>query len=85
MIMDIFKKKGDRYVINGVEIAISDNHHTKPYIIEVKQKSGRTGRANLKMFVHFLRYVDFACFLRKWLLFCMLFHGLKDYCMKINR
>ena len=50
MLMDIFKKKGDRYVINGVEIAINDNHHTKPYIIEVKQKSGMTGRANLKIF-----------------------------------
>ena len=50
MIMDIFKRKGDRYVINGVEIAVNDNHHTKPYIIEVKQKTGRTGRANLKIF-----------------------------------
>ena len=30
LIMDMFKKKGDRYIINGVEFAIIDNPSVRP-------------------------------------------------------
>ena len=50
LIMDMFKKKGDRYIINGVEFAIIDNPSVRPYIIEVKQKSGISGKVKLKIF-----------------------------------
>ena len=50
MIMEMFKKKGDKYIINGFEVVILDNHSVRPFIIEIKLKSGMSGKAKLKIF-----------------------------------
>ena len=50
MIMYLIKKKGDRFFINGIEIAIADNPENKPVSIEVKPKAGLTGKVNLKVY-----------------------------------
>ena len=42
--------KGERYLINGIEIAIADNPQNKPIIVEVKPRVGLTGKANLKIY-----------------------------------
>ena len=48
IIMEVIKKKG--LTINGTEISIADNPPNKPVSIEVKPKTGITGKANLKVF-----------------------------------
>ena len=49
-LMDMMSKKGERFVINGVEIAILDNPTNKPVAIEVKPGTGMSGKTNLKIF-----------------------------------
>ena len=43
-------KIGDRYLVNGVEISILDAPENKPVVIEVKLKSGKNGKANIKIY-----------------------------------
>jgi hypothetical protein len=43
-------KKGDRYLINGVEISIMDAPENKPAVIEVKLMSGLSGKANIRIY-----------------------------------
>ena len=50
IIMELIKKKGDRFSINGIEIAIADNPFNKPVSIELKPKVGLTGKVNLKVY-----------------------------------
>ena len=50
VIMDLTGNKGDRFVINGVEISIADAAYNKPMSIAVKPKNGLTGKANLKIY-----------------------------------
>ena len=50
LLKEMFKKKGDRFLINGTEIGISDTPKNKPIIIEVKAKGGLTGKVNLTIF-----------------------------------
>ena len=50
IIMEVIKKKGDRFSINGAEISVADNPPGKPVSMEVKPKTGLTGKANLKVF-----------------------------------
>ena len=48
MVRELTKKKGDRFVINDVEISIADNPENKP--VTIKSKTGPTGKANLKVY-----------------------------------
>ena len=50
MIIDIAKNKGDSYNINGIEVNIADAPKNKPACVEIKAKSGQTGKANLKIY-----------------------------------
>ena len=50
LLMDVFKRKGDRYFMNGIEIAIVDTPNNRPSVIELKQKSGMSGKAKLRIF-----------------------------------
>jgi hypothetical protein len=50
VIMQMIQKKGDRFVINGVEISIVDAPQNKPVCIGIKPKNGLTGKANLKVY-----------------------------------
>ena len=50
VIMEMIQKKGDRFEINGIEIAVVDNQENKPVPIEVKPKNGLSGKANLKVY-----------------------------------
>ena len=43
-------KKGDRYLVNGVEISILDAPENKPAVIEVKPRSGLSGKANIRIY-----------------------------------
>ena len=49
-ISEMFRNKGDKFLINEIELRISDAPKNKPITIEVKPKGGLTGRANLKMY-----------------------------------
>ena len=49
-ISEMFRNKGDKFVINDIELRISDTPKNKPITIEVKPKGGLTGGANLKMY-----------------------------------
>ena len=49
-LLDMIKKKGERFVINGVEIGIIDTPKNKPVSVEIKPKYGLTGKANLKIY-----------------------------------
>ena len=49
-ILELMNEKGERYLINGIEIAIADNPQNKPIIVEVKPRVGLTGKANLKIY-----------------------------------
>ena len=50
IVMEMTQKKGDKFVINGTEISIADAPNNKPVSIEVKTKTGPTGKANLKIY-----------------------------------
>ena len=50
IILEMLKKKGDRFVVNETEIAVADAPENKPVTVEVKYKAGRTGKAQLKIF-----------------------------------
>ena len=50
LLKTIRKKKGERFLINGVEIRISDTPKNKPINVEVKPKGGLSGKANLIIF-----------------------------------
>ena len=50
VLKEITKKKGERFLINGVEIGISDTPKNKPINVEVKPKNGLSGKANLTIF-----------------------------------
>ena len=45
-----FKKKGERFLINEIEVTISDTPKNRPMIIGVKPKDGITGKVNLRYF-----------------------------------
>ena len=49
-LIEMTKKKGDRFQINGVEIYIADNPNNKPVTIGIKPKNGISGKANLKIY-----------------------------------
>ena len=49
-ILELVKKKGERFVINGIEIGIVDNPENKPVCVEIKPKSGLSGKVNLSVF-----------------------------------
>ena len=49
-ILELVKKKGERYVINGIEIGIVDNPENKPICVEIKAKTGLSGKVNLSVF-----------------------------------
>ena len=50
LLKEITKKKGERFLINGIEIGISDTPKNKPVNVEVKPKGGLSGKANLTIF-----------------------------------
>ena len=37
-------KRGDKYLVNGIEISILDAPENKPAVIEVKPELGKTGK-----------------------------------------
>ena len=49
-IMNMVKKKGERFVVNGFDIAIMDVPNNKPVKIEIKPKNGLSGKVNLKIY-----------------------------------
>ena len=50
VIMEIFGKKGDRFVINSNEICITDVPTNKPVSVEIKCMNSFSGKANLRMY-----------------------------------
>ena len=46
----ILKNKGERFLINEIEISISDTPKNRPMIVGVKPKDGLSGKANLRFF-----------------------------------
>ena len=50
MLKDMIQKKGDRFLINGVEVGVLDTPKNNPFIIEVKPKGGLSGKVNLTIF-----------------------------------
>ena len=50
LLKGILNKKGERFLINEIEISITDTPKNRPMIIGVKPKDGITGKANLKLF-----------------------------------
>ena len=50
LVGELTKKKGDRFVINGVEISVADAPENKPVTIGIKCKTGLTGKANLTVY-----------------------------------
>ena len=50
MLKDLLQKKGDRFLINGIEIGLSDMPKNKPIIVEVKKKASLSGKVNLTIF-----------------------------------
>ena len=49
-ILDLFKKRGERFYLNGIELSIADKQKNKPINIEIKSKKGFTGKVNLKIY-----------------------------------
>ena len=49
-LLEMFKTKGESFLINSVEIRISDTPKNKPLSVEVKPKLGLSGRSNLKIY-----------------------------------
>ena len=49
-LIEMTKKKGDRFQINGVEMYVADNPKNKPITIGIKLKNGISGKANLKIY-----------------------------------
>ena len=49
-IVNLFKKKGDKFILNGNELYIADKQKNKPINIEIKSKKGFTGKVNLKIY-----------------------------------
>ena len=50
ILMEMFVKKGDKFDIDGTEVMVADTPTNKPISIEVKEKNGRSGKANLKIY-----------------------------------
>ena len=50
MLKELTKTKGDKFVINGVDISIADAPYNKPVTISIKTKNGATGKANVKIY-----------------------------------
>ena len=49
-VASLFKTRGDKFKINGIEVFIADAPKNKPVTIELKPLSGISGKANLKMY-----------------------------------
>ena len=49
IVMKMTQKKGDRFVVNGIDIYIADAPNNKPVCNAIKPKSGITGKVNLKI------------------------------------
>ena len=50
MLKSFMKNKGERSLINGIEMEISDTPKNRPMIIGIKPKAGMSGKSNLKFF-----------------------------------
>ena len=50
MLVELTKKKGDKFLIKGVDISIADAPKNKPATISIKTKNGITGKANIKIY-----------------------------------
>ena len=50
LLKGVLNKKGERFLINEIEISITDTPKNRPMIIGVKPKDGISGKANLKLF-----------------------------------
>ena len=50
MLKSFMKNKGERFLINGIEMEISDTPKNRPMIIGIKPKGGMSGKSNLKFF-----------------------------------
>ena len=50
ILKEITKRKGDRFLFNGIEITVCDVPKNKPINIEVKPKAGLSGKSNLTIF-----------------------------------
>ena len=50
LLRELIKTKGDRFLINGVDISIADAPYNKPATISIKTKNGTTGKANIKIY-----------------------------------
>ena len=49
-IVELFKKKGEKFLLNGIELYIADKQRNKPINIEIKSKKGFSGKVNLKIY-----------------------------------
>ena len=49
-VLQMIKKKGERYEINGIEVAIVDTPKNKPVLVKTKSKTGLSGKSNLKVY-----------------------------------
>ena len=49
-IIALFKKRGEKFIINGIELFIADKQKNKPINFDIKSKKGFTGKVNLKIY-----------------------------------
>ena len=49
-VQKMMKVRGERYMINGVEIAVVDAPKNKPSVVDVKPRNGLSGKANVKIY-----------------------------------
>ena len=47
LLKSTLKNKGERFLINEIEISISDTPKNRPMVVGVKPKDGLSGKANL--------------------------------------
>ena len=53
-IVDLFKKRGERFYLNGIELSIADKQKNKPINIEIKSKKGSVGWGKLVFSFRFM-------------------------------
>ena len=50
VVQEMMKVRGERYLINGIEISVVDAPKNKPSVVDVKPKNGMSGKANVKIY-----------------------------------
>ena len=49
-LLEVLNVKGDRYIINNIEVGILDTPEKKPVVVDVKSKNGMSGKVHVKIY-----------------------------------